>query len=503
MKVSQKLGQEFEEFVTLAYYISADVGDKVEKMLEEGKVHPLTQAEAKQLLTKIVSVLKTEIDKNGSATERQMLEADVSQIVERIVNSRGTETSEQPQNSNGRRTVTLEKYNGITPGAVLPRPWFHGREVMMESGYVKTNNIQLWESNDRLDIHIAQFRQTHGRKPTSDELLAIMLSKMHMPGVAEEDQFEIEELANSIAVNGVRRPPIIDIDSTLLDGNRRVAACYYILNSDKFTTEQKLRVEYLFVWQLTLHAVNDDRNAVVVSLNFENDCKQPWPEYVRARKVYDEWQSMLAVEPRTPGPERVRQMRRELSQRFALGTDASRVSRYLKMVDWANEFEESLTAQGKDVYEVKHRANEYFQYFEELSKGTGPGGVAHTLNQDENYKHLVFELLFEGKFKNWTLLRKLKHSDQDVREALMRAREEKDVEEARDLIEHVLTDASNRKREVRVSSANTRIETFVKWLEDLPLSSFRREIRPENLKKLLDALRLVELQAQAVLGKKS
>ena len=238
---------------------------------------------------------------------------------------------------------------------------------------------------------------------------------------------------------------------------------------------------------------------MIISLNFEADCKEPWPDYVKARKVHEEWQALLAVEPRRPGPQRTAELKRELSMRFALGYDTSTVNRYLKMVDWTDEFEEYHIQKGIDTYEVKHRADRYFQYFDELSKGTNPGGVAYTLNQDEALKHLAFDLLFQGKFKNWDLIRNLKYPDPDARDALFRARDQvTDLEEARDLVETVLTDAKNRNREIRVVGANARITNFVNWLENLPLNAFRKDISEESLEKLLKALRLVEAQASAV-----
>jgi hypothetical protein len=149
-------------------------------------------------------------------------------------------------------------------------------------------------------------------------------------------------------------------------------------------------------------------------------------------------------------------------------------------------------------FEVKHRASEYFQYFEELSKGTSPGGVAHTLNQNEELKHLVFDLLYQGKIENWTWIRNLKHTNEEVRDNLIRARDDTDRGRAAEIVDTALTDAKNRNRETRIVGANTRIEVFVKWLEDLPISSFRDNIKPENLQKLLKALELVKTQAEAI-----
>src|SRR5437660_496758 len=88
-------------------------------------------------------------------------------------------------------------------------------------------------------------RRCSRRRRTGEELLDIMLGNIQLPGVKEEDQFAIHELARSIAANGVRKPPIIDIDGKLLDGNRRVTACRLVLDSQDFTIEEKKRAEWI------------------------------------------------------------------------------------------------------------------------------------------------------------------------------------------------------------------------------------------------------------------
>src|SRR5262249_27708765 len=155
-------------------------------------------------------------------------------------------------------------------------------------GFVRVRDIPLWDENERLEIHLAQFREQHGRSPRPEELLDIMLGRLQLPGLADEDrddQFKILSLARSIASNGVRRPPILDVDGPPRDGTRRLAACQLILESDEFGIEEKRRAEWVFVWQLTEHADDTDRGAVVVAMNFEPDNKQEWPAYIKARKV--------------------------------------------------------------------------------------------------------------------------------------------------------------------------------------------------------------------------
>ena len=128
------------------------------------------------------------------------------------------------------KKIKLTSKNGVDPGPVQPTPCFHGVEINMNSGYVPLVEINLWDENLRLDIHLNQFKNTNGRVPSPEEVLDIMLSNLQLPGIEEDDQFEIIDLARSIAINGVRKPPIIDINGKLYDGNRRIAACHYVLN---------------------------------------------------------------------------------------------------------------------------------------------------------------------------------------------------------------------------------------------------------------------------------
>jgi hypothetical protein len=212
---------------------------------------------------------------------------------------------------------------------------------------------------------------------------------------------------------------------------------------------------------------------------------------------------MLAVQPRTPGPAEQAQMKRELSERFALGPNTAAVNRYIKMVGWALDFEEHHTVtRRRDPYEVQHRASRYFQYFDELAKGERSGGVAAKLRQDDALRELVFDLLFEGKFRNWRQIRDLKYvpEDADALDELRKAREVSDLTEAQEHLDDAISIARTRRAEVRSVGANSRIEVFVDWLEQVPPKAFRDQIRPENLRRLLRALRLIGPMAEEVLG---
>ncbi len=501
--VSEHIQRELEQVIQALHRATLDVGDEVEQMLRDGLERPLSREDAITLLRRVVEILRERCEERGDAAGARSL-ADTEAVVGRAI---AALDSVRPDRATAPE-ISLLPMNGAQPGPVKPTPIFHTRPIPMNAGYVRLSDIRLWDANERLDIHLGQFRQKHGRRPTHEELVDIMTDKLKLPGMPAEEQFKIPALARSIAANGVQKPPILAYDGRLLDGNRRVAACHYIINSDEFSLEQKKRAEHIYVWRLTEHADDRDENAVVVALNFEDDCKQPWPDYIKARRLYEEWMDILALEPYPPNQRRQAVLKRELSLRFALGPQTNVVNRYLKMMDWASQFEDYLIEQrGRDSYEVKHKANEYFQYFDEVSKGASPGGVAHALNEDENYKHIAFDLLYQGKFRNWNLIRKLKYFDEDVRKGLLAALavnvhdgNDTELERAQDIVEETLDDAHARRAESRKIGANARIEVFVKFLEDLPIAAFRDEVTPENLRRLLSALRFIEGHVKSVLA---
>ena len=437
----------------------------------------------------------------------EALKGPMDDFIKRVVEKRDNLDSGSAASSPNAEKLQLISREGVNVGPVKPTPWFSGKPVTMYQGFLKTSEINLWKDNDRLLIHLEQFRQIYNRPPTPQELYEIMVGITTLPGISnlpelsedrKMDQFAIRELAHSIAVNGVQRPPILDTHFNLLDGNRRVAACQYILNSNEFNIEEKKRAEYIFVWQLSEHTDGDDRYNIIIALNFESDYKEKWPEYVKIRRVYEAWQEMLTLNP-IAGEKEQLTLRKKIASKFAM--DLVEVTRYIKMMTWVDEFEEfHINEKGKDKYQVKHRANRYVQYFDELSKGTTPGSVAFELRRDDGLRKIVFDLLYDGKFKNYTQIRDLKYiyDDKGGRDALIQARDEPDIDVARGHLEDAWVIARSESAQKKELGANKRIEVFVDWLEKLPPKSFRDVITPEALQHLLDALKLVEPLVRAV-----
>ena len=87
-------------------------------------------------------------------------------------------------------------------------------------------------------------------------------------------------------------------------------------------------------------------------------------------------------------------------------------------------------------------------------------GVAYTLNQDDSFKHLVYDLLYDGKFKNWTLIRLLKYNDDDVTTDLKRARDESDIEEAQEIVDIALHEAKSRQKCLPCSRSKYKNKSF-------------------------------------------
>lgn len=486
---------------------SSDVGEQVAAIFREGATQ-VTDDEVRRVLTRAVEAIKRAATEKSDGATLKLLEGSTEAVVGRLMLARPAAPSAGVMvTANGTANspaVTLAWEGGGAPGPVKPTPVFHGREVTMRGGFLRTADIAQWDKNLRLQIHLGQFEHQNARPANSEEVLDIMLGNLVLPGFEDSDHFEIESLARSIAINGVQKPPILDTNGILLDGNRRVAACQFILSSTEFDTEQKKRAERIFVWQLSEFATEEDRRLVVVALNFEPDCKQNWPEYVKAKEVTREWRAMLEREHPAPGPQRQAAMKRELSIRFALGPETRVVNRYIKMVDWAEMFEDHcINIRNEDKHIVHHRANKYFQYFDELSKNESDG-VAYVLKNDEGFRHMVFDLLFQGKFKNWRQIRELRfiNENEEAKALLRKAREAKieNEDEWEDCIENAIAIARSRRAEARLLGANTRIEAFVSFLEDLPVKAFRDEITPPNLQGLLRALRLVEKHAAGTPG---
>lgn len=493
----QDLQRGYDLLVEIFSSISTDCIEDLERIRKEGQAYPMSATEVRQLLGRCLDSASRGAHGRGDHATAQRLDAEHDAIMARVL-SACMPTNQAAASAVGDETLalTLQGHEGAVPHHVLPTPVFHDRRIPVTEGFVDVQDIRLSSDNKRLKIHVEQFAKSHGRPPGPEDLVSMMSSQANLLGLSGKDEFEIVALAQSIAAGGVRQPPIISYAGKLLDGNRRVAACLHVLNSDKFRTDEKARARKIRIWQLAEHATSEDQRAVVIALNFEPDQKVEWPAYIKGRTIYDEWRAVMDLQPNV-SVTRQREITRELAKRFAITTE--RVNRYIEMVKLAEEFEEHHTnLRNRDTHEVQHKSSDYFEYFDELGKGRSPGGVNHTINSDDTFRSLVFDLLYDDKFRNFAQIRGLRYvPESDEWMALLReARDLKDLEEAQERVQDALDGSRASRATERKMGGNKRIESFVKWLRQVPVEFFsvgdKNAITEANLRALHRALKLVE-----------
>ena len=392
--------------------------------------------------------------------------------------------------------VKFYKFNGLTPRVVVPTPVFYGRKLKVKEGYVRTRDIKLWSENKRIDIHLRQFHEKFGRDPDENELYKLMLNVLPELDVNIPNQFKIIELADSIVVNGVKIPPIIDYFGNLLDGNRRITACHYILKSRKFSEEEKKHVKFVHVWQLQRSADDNDKQAVIISQNFEPDNKEEWPKYIRARIIYEEWKKEIkAIRNLALTDKQKTEIRRKISKKYAISTQT--VRKFVIMMEVADEFENYHKIEKKrDLSVVKHRSTKVVEYFDELSKSKDKEySVYWWLNKRKKIKNVIFDLLYDGKIQEFKNIRKLKYVCQhdESQTLLMKAHSESDPVKAQRLVTIACDTAENELSQQTEDEINSKVKMFVDWFRKLPNSALnpmnKHSISSENLSNLKNVLR--------------
>jgi hypothetical protein len=469
-----------------AVLLCGDIDDELADVVLTAE-NALTDEEARRLFTRIIRMLREATGKPTTPDERARLSAEVRMLVEELVaHPRGRNAMAEPSpapavsraSRPSREHLELRVFAGLPVREVVPVPTFLGQQISVKEGHVRTQDLQLWEDNFRLDLHIQEFKQRYHRHPDQAELLAILLETLELPGTeggrlpgaagGKKDLFQIPRLAESIAVRGVEQPPVIDWWGVPWDGNRRIAACFYILNNPDSTEEAKRRASMVRVWQTPRDATPDQVRAIVVARNFDADYKVPWPEYVRARQIYDAYVERydLASSRRPVTPAQDLKIRQGIATDFGIKTN--HVTRYVKMVTWATEFEEYHREQGRDESRILHRANRLFQYFYELDSGRGEDKLAEKLHADPAFKALVFDLMFEGKFRNWSQVRDLKRvvTLPAAVDALKRAHADTYVASARQHVDDAIMEARKNSAALRAVGIGDQLQRVTKWLEE-------------------------------------
>ena len=521
--VTPELAAEIRSLVEEAQTLAADVDDTVAEIVRRAAEEPLADDDARELFTHILTAIRTSLERTLDDEQRRQIATEVDALVATALERRRERLrgdGDIAARANGARSarvakpkhVELTAFGGLDVRRVTPQPSFLGQSVPLEEGYVNTVDLNPWAKNLRLEMHLHEFEVTEGRPAEAVDIVKILQGRItrraapDAPIRVKQDEFRITELAQSIAVKGVERPPVIDWWGTVWDGNRRVAACLLILQSPDYDEAAKERARRVRVWQAPKTATDDEIQAIVTSLNFEPELKVEWPEYVRARKIanaYDELREMeLALGTLTDLADR--RLRRRVAEKFGIRTD--RVTRYLRMMTWALEFEEHHREErNRDAAEIGHRTSEVFQYFYELDAGQGVNKLSVKLEENPALKALIFDLLYDGKFRRFDHLRGLKsvvHSGEAV-EFLQQAHSAKLREQGQRLVEAALDVARKDDPTIKKIGAAQRVEEFTRWLEQDATVEMWREMNPDVLRRFYGAVRAVEGTLSGILDERA
>jgi hypothetical protein len=416
------------ELLEQAQTLAADYGDEVEAAVKAAIEEPLDAERARRLYTRIITLIRSA----DGAPESELAGAvrrEVDEIVAAVA---------RPASGDGAE-LELVPLNGLTPHEVHPVPVFNGQYISMWEGYVDVEKLDLWPENHRIELNVAEFRELNGRDPDRGELIELMHGNIHLPSLDKKDPFKLLSLSRSIARKGVERPPIVSYNGLPKDGNRRIAASLLVLDRDEFTAEEKERARWIRVWRAPEGTTDDQFDAIVVALNFEDDHKEEWPEYVKARLVVRRYEMLRDHAKGRFGEAKARELQKEVAKHFAI--TPQEVRRYMKMVQWAEDFEAYHIAADRQQSKVAYRTNDIFQYFYELDAGTADEKLTRKLDADDDLKSLVYDLMFDV-LDSGAQVRALHKvvGDSDALEVLAKAHDvmETDTDEALELVKEAI-----------------------------------------------------------------
>lgn len=482
--------------------LATEAGEEVVAELRRAEGAALDVETARRLYEKIIAALDGATGTRRAAEEVAALVESAVGSAERSATPEPIEAAEGVDSGERSREIQLRSMHGMDPHPVVPVPTFNGYAVPMEEGYVDVNDLALWAGNNRIDLQVQEFEERNHRKPNAQELVRLMHGEIDLPSVGKRDPFNILPLARSIARKGVERQPILTAEGEPKDGNRRIAAAIYVQNSEEFSAEEKERARYIRVWKAPPNTTEDQYQAIVVALNFEDDLKEEWDEYIKARLVAERYETLETSHRGRLTTQVQAQIKREVAEYFAITTQY--VTRYLKMVRWADDFEDfHINERGRDAASVRYKANDDFQRFIELDAGKGQSKITNQIAGDDELREVVYDLMWDT-IKSGTEVRQLHQivENDDALALLWRAHGQlrDDVDEARNLFEDALEEA-RRNRARRRSSLGLKqwVEKAVDKLGSTPPEKWH-ELDDHLLKEFYKALRQTVSTVEAELN---
>lgn len=448
-----------QKLVEQSLELSQDFGPDVAEAVRLATEEPLDVETATRLYTRILEMLRAR-GRMLNDDERRQLAREVAGEVSQLVSAKARPaTSAADVGLPVGDGIRLLERNGVKPHPVTPTPIFGSTSIPLVEGYVDVNDLLLWRENHRVELYVRDFVERNGREPDSSELVLLMQGRLDdLPSLrAKKDPFEILPLARSIARKGVERPPIVTWDGVPKDGNRRITASKLVLTSDDFNADQKERARYLRVWQAPQGTTEDQFESIVVALNFEPETKKPWPEYVKGRLVVERYRALRDDYKGMLSRAQDKRLREEVAQQFAITT--AEVLRYLKMLQWAEDFESyHIDERGLSPAVVRYKANDVFQWFYEIQAGRSGTKLTEQLEKDEDLRPVVYDLMFDV-LDSGAQVRALHNvvADESAMNLLKQAHKEAEhPEQALTLVEEAITEAKRKSPTKRLG--------FEQWL---------------------------------------
>jgi hypothetical protein len=448
--------------------VASGYGPEIEAEVREAATAPLDRASAERLYERVLAVLADLDHQSLSDEQREQARATLKREAAAIVSA-----VPRPNGTPATQGVQLVDKHGLHVRDVTPMPQFNGVVVPMREGYVDVLTLNPWEENQRVMLHVADFVAKNHREPDREEVLGILQGTVKLQS-GTVDPFNLRPLAGSIARKGVERPPIITHDGVPHDGNRRIAASRYVVESGEFTPEEVGRARWIRVWQTLPDTTPDQLDAVVLSLNFEEDYKEKWPEYVKAKLVAEEFRSRLEVLGELPTTAKERAIRAEVAKKFAIKTNA--VSRYLRMVQWAEDFTDYHVESGKAESDVQYRTNTAFEWFYELDAGPTGQKVTERFEQDPDLRGIIYDLMFDQTFASGAQVRAMYQvaNDDEAYRQLVRAHQIRELQraEAKDLVTDAINGARERVRAAKAVALDQYALGLIKRFGETPANSW-------------------------------
>lgn len=364
---------------------------------------------------------------------------------------------------------------------------FHGLEVTLWEGRANVADVSGWAENIRLKYYLNRWRARRADPealPSTEDIYEIMIDADKEESADRKRPFHITRIAESIALNNIQEPIIIFAapqgSNELWDGNRRFYGTLHIMK-DPSLKEYREIAQWMpaLVYEPSGDPIFDEKvkHSVITELNFVEKDHIPWPSYVKAERIYNEYHRLVSVDPTDPYLSRT--AKSKLAQDY--GLKGWRVAdRWIKMYELASQFKEFHEEENdRDEVDVDLKIQERFEYFDELSKP----GVWGPLSQDTEARDEVFNWLWDDKFKAFADVRRVPSIIADP--VARRQANAPDSDGVKRAIETVISNDPTRQKDTE--AANEKIKQFANWLDSFKRGDYR-QLEPASLERLKEVL---------------